>query len=119
MGSPDYPGNSEKRITGQQRRRRYLTDLSIKVSLPGRDLEGYCNNIAEGGLGALLSEPVPVGSVAVLRFAVPSAPTELHVEAVVRYQIGFQHGLEFLSLNEGARQAILEFCSELPSVNTM
>lgn len=114
---PDYPENQEKWTTGQRRFPRYLTDLPITVSLHGRDLEGYCNNIAEGGLGAFLPEPVPTCSVVVLHFVVPSHPTELRVQAVVRYQIGFQHGLEFVSLNEAERLAIRQFCSELPSVS--
>jgi hypothetical protein len=90
--------------------------LPITVSLPGRDLEGYCNNIAEGGLGAFLPETVPTRSVVVLLFVVPSYPMELRVQAVVRYQIGFQHGLEFVALNEAERLAIRQFCSELPSI---
>lgn len=117
MGSPHDPKNPEEGTTRQQRCRRYLTNLPIRVSLHGRDLEGYCNNIAEGGLGAFLPEPVPKSSVVVLLFVVPNYPTELHVEAVVRYQIGFQHGLEFVALNEEERLAICQFCRELPSVS--
>jgi PilZ domain len=119
VGEPRDPANPEERTTRQRRFRRYLTDLPITVSLPDGDLEGYCNQIAEGGLGAFLPEEVRVGSVVVLHFAVPSPPTELHVQAVVRYQIGFQHGLEFVSLDEGERLAIRQFCRELPSVSSV
>ena len=45
-----------------------------------------------------------------LRFAVPTDLAELRAQAVVRYQIGFQHGLEFVSLNEGKQMAIRQFC---------
>ncbi|MFZ3212056.1 MAG: PilZ domain-containing protein [Terriglobales bacterium] len=90
--------------------------LPITVTLHGRDLEAYCNQIAEGGLGVSLTEEVPVGSVVSLQFVVPPHATELRVQAVVRYQVGFQHGLEFTSLNEGERVAIRRFCNELPSV---
>jgi len=117
---PRDPENPEEWTTGRQRRfRRYLTDLPLTVSLGERDLEGYCNQIAEGGLGAFLPEPVPAGSVVALHFAVPTPPTVLHVQAVVRYQIGFQHGLEFVSLAEGERLAIRQFCTELPSVTSV
>ncbi len=109
MGSVPSP---EKR-----RCRRYLTNLPLTVSLAERDIEGYCNQITEGGLGAFLPEPVPVGSVVGLQFAVPTDPAELRAQAVVRYQNGFQHGLEFVSLNEGKQMAIRQFCSELPSVS--
>jgi len=116
---PRNPANPEEWTTERRRFRRYLTDLPLTVSLGERDLEGYCNQIAEGGLGAFLPEPVPAGSVVALHFAVPTPPTELHVQAVVRYQIGFQHGLEFVSLAEGGRLAIRQFCTELPSVTSV
>ena len=117
---PRDPANPEEwTTTGKRRFRRYLTNLPLTVSLGDRDLEGYCNQIAEGGLGALLPEPVPVGSPVMLHFRVPSPPAELHVQAVVRYQIGFQHGLEFASLDEGERLSIRQFCTELPSVTSV
>ena len=114
---PRDPANPEEWTTERRRFRRYLTNLPLTVSLGERDLDGYCNQIAEGGLGAFLAEPVPAGSVVVLHFAVPNPPTELHVQAVVRYQIGFQHGLEFTSINEGERLSIRQFCTELPSAS--
>jgi hypothetical protein len=111
------------RKSGQPERRRflrrYLTNLPITGSFGERDFEGYCNQIAEGGLGAFLPEPVPAGTVVMLHFVVPNPPTELHVQAVVRYQIGFQHALEFVSLNEGERLSIRQFCAELPSVSSV
>jgi len=103
--------------TGRRRFLRYLTNLPITVGLPQREIEGYCNEIAEGGLGALLQEPVAVGRVVSLQFVVPTPPTELRLQGVVRYEFGYQHGLEFLSLKEEERLAIRRFCTELPSVS--
>lgn len=100
----------------QRQSRRYLTNIQVILGFRERDLEAYCNDIAEDGLGALLPEPIPPGSVVLLKFVVPTHPTELHVRAVVRYHFGLQHGLAFLSLSEGERLAIRQFCSELPSV---
>ena len=114
---PRLENGENKWTTGKRRFPRYLTNLPLTVSLRGRFLEGYCNQIAEGGLGALLPEPVPVLSEVSLRFAVPTHPTKLHLQGVVRYQIGFQHGLEFASLAEEERLSIRQFCSELPSVS--
>jgi len=115
---PEYAEDEKKRATGHRRFPRYVADLPITVTRQQSDLEGYCNQIAEGGLGAFLSEEVPVGSVVLLQLAVPPDSTRLHAQAVVRYQIGFQHGLEFLSLDEAERAAIRKFCKELPSVTT-
>jgi PilZ domain len=103
--------------TGQRRFERYLTNLPITVSLGQRDIEGYCNQIAEGGVGALLQEPVPEGSLVSMQFVVPTHPTKLHLQGVVRYEFGFQHGLEFASLKEEERLAIRQFCTQLPSVS--
>ena len=103
--------------TGRRRFLRHLTNLPITVSLPERDIEGYCNQIAEGGLAAFLRDPIPVGSLVSLQFAVPTHPTELHLQGVVRYGFGYQHGLEFVSLKERERLAIRQFCTELPSVS--
>ncbi len=137
------PRYSQKRITPVRKRRcikperwvperrgswRYLIDprryrllgspetwgLPITVTADERDLKGYCNQIAEGGIGAVLPEEVPVGSVVSLRFALPHQSTELHVQAVVSYRLGFQHGVALTSLNESERLAIRQFCNELP-----
>lgn len=113
---PEYPEDEKKLAARRRRFPRYVTDLPITVNRQEGDLEGYCNQIAEGGLGAFLAEEVPVGSVVLLQLAVPPDSTRLLAEAVVRYQIGFQHGLEFLSLNEAERAALRKFCKELPSV---
>ena len=99
-----------------QRRRfpRYRTDLPITVRNPlERNLEGHCNVIAEGGLCVTLPEAVPEGNVVLLEFVVPTHPTPLRVWAAVRYLIGLQHGVEFISITEGERLSIRQFCSEL------
>jgi len=88
--------------------------LPITITFQERDLQGYCNQIAEGGLGALLQEELPVGSVVSLQFVVPPRSARLHVQAVVRYHIGLQYGLELTPLHEGERVAIRQFCNELP-----
>jgi len=78
-----------------------------------RDLGGRCFVIAEGGLGGILPEPIPVGSVVQLWLAVPTHPTLLEVWAVVRYQLDLNHGFEFVSLIEGERLSIRLFCNDL------
>ena len=93
---------------------RYRTDLPITVRNPlERNLEGHCNVIAEGGLCVTLPEAVPEGNVVLLEFVVPTHPTPLRVWAAVRYLIGLQHGVEFISITEGERLSIRQFCSEL------
>jgi len=106
-------------MTNERRQsRRYLTNLPMSLSFRDRNLEGYCNDIAENGLGAFLPERIPLGSVGWVKFVVPTHPTELHVQVAVRHQFGFQHGLAFLSLGEAERLAIRQFCTQLPSVSS-
>jgi PilZ domain len=101
----------------QRRFPRFRTDLPITVRDPlEHEFEGHCNVFAEGGLAAIFPEEFPVGSVVLLRFMVPTHPTELRVLAEVRYHIGFLHGLEFVSLNEEDRRPIQQFCSHLSIV---
>ena len=99
-----------------ERRRlpRYRTSLPVAVRnrLEG-DLEGHSNVISEGGLSLTLPGPIPVGSVVLLQFAVPTHPTKLRLWAVVRHLIGLQHGLEFVSVTEGERRSLRQFCNGL------
>jgi hypothetical protein len=116
---PNYAERTETRVQDRPQRRfpRYLTDLPLTANFSGRRLEGSGDQISEGGVRAVLPELVPVETVVALQFAVPGHPTALHVPAVVRYHLGFHHGLVFLSLDETQRAAIRQFCSELPSVH--
>jgi hypothetical protein len=88
--------------------------ISLRVRDPqGRDLDGCCAVISEGGLGGTLPEAIPVGSVVELRLALPTRPTLLEVWAVVRCQLHLHHGFEFVSLTEVERLSVRQFCSEL------
>jgi hypothetical protein len=77
------------------------------------DLEGHSNAISEGGISVTLPGPVPVGSVVLLQFTIATHPTALRLWAVVRHLIGLQHGLEFVSLTEGERLSLRQFCNDL------
>ena len=99
-----------------ERRRlpRYWASLPVTVrNRLEHDLEGHSIAISEGGISVTLPGPIPVGSVVLLQFAVPTHPTALHLWAVVRHLIGLQHGLEFISITEGERLSLRQFCNEL------
>jgi hypothetical protein len=99
-----------------ERRRlpRYQTSFPVTVRhRPEHDLAGDSITISEGGISVTLPEPIPVGSVVLLQFTVPTHSTALRLWAVVRHLIGLQHGLEFISLTEGERLSLRQFCNEL------
>ncbi len=102
------------RWSKQRRFPRYRTDLPLGVhNHHERELDGRCLVIAEGGIGGILPEPIPVGSVVQLRFAIPTHRTLFEVWAVVRYQVDLHHGFEFVSLTEDERLSVRQFCNEL------
>jgi hypothetical protein len=69
--------------------------------------------ISEGGVGGILLEPLPVGNVVQLRLALPTHPTLFQVWAVVRCQLDFHHGFEFVSLTQEERLSLSQFCNQL------
>ncbi len=104
---PPPPGSPKRRFP------RYRADLPLTVcNHDERELDGRCFVIAEGGLGGILPEPIPVGRVVQLRLTVPTHPKLLEVWAIVRYQLEFRHGFEFVSLTEEERLSISRFCSQ-------
>jgi len=108
------PGAPAQGWSKQRRFPRYRTDLPLRVrDHQERDLDGHCFVIAEGGLGGILSEPIPVGSVVQLWLTIPTHPAVLEVWAVVRYCLDLHHGFEFVSLTEAERLSIRHFCNEL------
>jgi hypothetical protein len=103
--------------SGTSKRRqfpRYYTDLPLRLrDQREQESEGRCVVIAEGGLGAILPQPIPAGSVVAVQLSIPTHPTALEAWAVVRHQLGLRHGLEFVSLTDSQRAAVKQFCNGL------
>lgn len=102
---------------GQSPRRfpRYHTDLPVRVSCQEGVANGRCVVIGEGGITAILPEPIPVTSEVRLVLPVPTHPTLFEVRAVVRNQVGLRHGFEFVSLTDAERLSTRRFCDKLAS----
>lgn len=101
-------------VANRRRFPRYHTNLPLRVcNHQERDLDGSCVVIAEGAAGGILAEAIPVGSVVQLRLALPTHPALFQVWAVVRYQLDYHHGFEFVSLMDSECKSIMEFCNEL------
>ena len=100
--------------TNRRRFPRYRTNLPLRIcNYQERNLDGSCIVIAEGGAGGILPEAIPMGNVVQLRLALAAHPVLFQVWAVVRYQVDFHHGFEFVSLTEGERLSVRQFCNEL------
>src|SRR5437879_12115605 len=88
---------------GRQRRRftRHRTDLPLTVTVLRQDgyvrLQGRCHEIAEAGLGGVISTALVSGEVVSLEFSIPDMVQPLALRAVVRHRAGFVLGFECLS----------------------
>jgi len=102
------PSSDRRRFT------RYYTDLRVELlDQEEQAFAGRCTIVAEGGLGAILPQAFPTGSVVRLQLSIPTHAAALTVRAVVRNQKGLRHGFEFLSLTDSERVAIKKFCNRL------
>ena len=106
----------------KQRRRfpRHRTDLPLTVTVLRQDgyvqLQGRCHEIAEAGLGGVISTALVAGEVVSLEFSIPDVPQPLVLRAVVRHRAGFVHGFESTGLSPDQRESILTFARPLPLV---
>jgi hypothetical protein len=96
---------------------RYRTEFPLMVAVLGKEgsihLHGRCFEIAEGGIGAVISGALAAGEMVSLEFSIPTASTPVLLRAVVRYRLGFLHGFEFIGIASEHRQQIRAFCQGL------
>ena len=106
-----------KQKTWRRRHPRYRADFPLKATALREDgyaeIQGRCSDIGQGGMGTILNGEVPPGEVVSIEVQLPSSPKLLAVRAIVRYQKGFVHGLEFLGLSDEQQLAINSFCTGL------
>ena len=108
-------------VSQDQRRRRrfprYRADLKLGIRLLGPDgysqINGLCNQIGEGGLGAIISSELSIGEVVDLNLSVPSQPAPVSLRAVVRWRERLQHGFEFYGATPEQLAAIRGYCNTL------
>ena len=68
--------------------------------------------ISEGGMSAIVTDPLNPGDEVKLSFDVKPGRNIL-VKAVVRNQNHFRHGFEFVGLNDETREQIRILCASL------
>jgi len=95
---------------------RYRTEIPLIVRALGQDgylrIHGRCFEIAENGLGAVISSEFSAGEIVSLEFTMPGA-SEMVLRAVVRHRMGFLHGFEFVGLLPEQAVQIKEYCRTL------
>ena len=82
-----------------------------------KSFQGRCSEIAEAGLGAIISTELAVGEIVSLEISLPSPYQHLKLRSVLRRRKGLFHGFEFLELQPEQRDVILSFCPRTEAVS--
>lgn len=97
---------------------RYRTELPLIVKVLGQDgylrIHGRCFEIAENGLGAVVTSEFRPGEMVSLELSIPKVADLQNLRAVVRHRMGFLHGFEFVGILPEQRAHIRTFCRTLP-----
>lgn len=100
---------------------RYRVDFAVKFTALGDDgyaeIHGRCGDIGCGGMGVVLTGEIKPGEVVSIEFALPASLEPMSVRAIIRYQTGSAHGLEFLGLSNEQREAVERYCAGHNSLN--
>jgi thymidylate synthase ThyX len=96
---------------------RYRTEIPVIVKVLGKDgyvrVHGRCFEIAEAGLGAVISSELGAGEMVTLEFSIPEVSEAFVMRAVVRHRMGFLHGFEFVGMLPEQSELIKAFCRKL------
>jgi len=96
---------------------RYRTELPVIVKILAKDgylrIHGRCFELAEAGLGAVITSELSAGEMVTLEFTIPEAPQVFVIRSVVRHRMGFLHGFEFIGALPEQIEIIQKFCRTL------
>ena len=96
---------------------RYRTELPVIVKILGQDgyvrIHGRCFEIAEAGLGAVITSELSPGEMVTLEFSIPGVSEGFVMKAIVRHRMGFLHGFEFVGALPEERRNVQTFCRTL------
>jgi hypothetical protein len=103
---------AEGEASGRREVARCYLDQLLKVKKDGSHTYGRTREISMTGMGVVLPQPLQPGETIALEFPLgPNAP-RLSVNAIVRHQQGFHHGLEFVGLTQADADAIRQACEQ-------
>jgi len=111
-------GEALTRKSSTRRYARYRTELPLIVKVLGQDgymrIHGRCFEIAENGLGAVVTSEFRAGEMVSLEMSIPNFADLQTYRAVVRHRMGFLHGFEFVGILPEQREQIKKYCQTLP-----
>ena len=96
---------------------RYRTEIPVIVKILAKDgyvrIHGRCFELAEAGLGAVITSELSVGEMVTLEFTIPDRSQVYVIRSVVRHRMGFLHGFEFIGALPEQIEIIQNFCRTL------
>lgn len=96
---------------------RYRTEIPVIVKVLSKDgylrIHGRCFEIAEAGLGAVITSELTAGEMVTVEFSIPDVPEVFVIRSVVRHRMGFLHGFEFIGALPAQSELIQAFCQKL------
>lgn len=112
-----YANRSAEHKSSTRRYARYRTELPLIVKVLGQEgyvrVHGRCFEVAENGLGAVITSEFRPGEMVSLELSFPEVPELQVIRAVVRHRMGFLHGFEFISPLPEQREYIRAYCRTL------
>ena len=101
------PTGSKLDLRGADRRKINM-HLKISTTVAGarKLIPGYARDISDSGLAAFIPAQLPLGHLVEIEFSLPRSSQNVIARAVVRTVNKFHYGLEFIALEEAAREQL-------------
>ena len=89
-------------------RQKINLHLKISTTMAGvrKLIPGYARNISDSGMGAFIPAQLPLGHTVEIEFSLPRSSQNVMARAIVRAVNKFHYGLEFVALEETAREQL-------------
>jgi hypothetical protein len=117
------PAVREEKPTLQRRQfQRFYFDalLSVDAATKRGTIYGRISDVSEGGIGAVLPEPLGGGTSVRIEFLLPGGNGQkFRAHALVRHRRGFYHGMEFQHMTAVERNALKSICANASPVDAL
>jgi hypothetical protein len=105
----------QNRLEGRRWQRHHVkVRVSLRLNRNGIEhfLNGTCYDLSEGGTRLFLTSELHPGEEVWMKLTLPYSPP-VEVRGVVRNQMRFEYGIEFLEASETDRQNIARNCKAI------
>jgi hypothetical protein len=88
----------DPRLRWWETKPRYLFSTDLVITLGKNELKGKTTNISDGGMFAILPQPIETGSVVEIKFVLLQIDFKLNGKVVYASADGISHGIQFVDL---------------------